>query len=58
MKRRQFADFPVDETLLPNAESLLKLANSAVLKNLTCTADHIHINYLRNQVAEKARVKQ
>lgn len=58
MKIRQLDDFPVDDTLLPDAESLLKLANSAIQKNQTCTADHIHINYLRNKVAEKARDKQ
>lgn len=46
---------PVDQDLLPDAQSLLKLAEQAVRNGETCTAENISINYLRNQVAEKSK---
>jgi tRNA threonylcarbamoyladenosine biosynthesis protein TsaB len=46
---------PVDETLLPDARSLLRLASQAVSQQLMVAAGDITINYLRNRVAEKAR---
>ena len=52
---REKASFPVEEGLLPDARSLLKLANKAINQNLSVDARHININYLRNQVAEKSR---
>ncbi len=45
----------VDEALLPDARSLLRLASQAVEQQLTVAAGDITINYLRNRVAEKAR---
>lgn len=45
----------VDGNLLPDARSLLKLAEQAVNQGHTCTAENISINYLRNQVAEKSK---
>ncbi len=48
------ANFPVDAELLPDARSLLKLATNAIDQNLGVDARRISINYLRNQVAEKA----
>jgi tRNA threonylcarbamoyladenosine biosynthesis protein TsaB len=52
---RESVSFPVDEGLLPDARSLLKLANKAIKQNLSVDATRISINYLRNQVAEKSR---
>ncbi len=52
---RESVSFPVDEGLLPDARSLLKLANKAIQQGLTVDARRISINYLRNQVAEKPR---
>jgi len=46
----------IDHELLPDARSLLKLAHRAVNENRSCEAGQISINYLRNRVAEKARV--
>jgi len=46
---------PLDEALLPDARSLLRLASQAVEQQLTVAAGDITINYLRNRVAEKAR---
>lgn len=46
---------PVDHDLLPDAQSLLKLAEQAVRNGETCAAENISINYLRNQVAEKSK---
>lgn len=51
---RPRASFPVDDSLLPNATALLKLASVAIERNLAVAADEININYLRNRVAEKA----
>ena len=48
-------DFPVDINLLPTARSLLKLAIIAMEQGLAVDARQVGINYLRNQVAEKAR---
>ena len=45
----------IDEKLLPDARSLLKLARRAVQLGRSCSASRIDINYLRNRVAEKAR---
>jgi len=52
---RESAAFPVDAGLLPDARSLLKLATKAINQGLSVEASQISINYLRNQVAEKAR---
>ena len=52
--RRQ-VDFPVDAALLPDARSMLLLARRAIEQGRQCSASQIHINYLRNRVAEKAR---
>jgi tRNA threonylcarbamoyladenosine biosynthesis protein TsaB len=51
---RTRASFPVDDSLLPNARALLKLATAAIEQNQGVDASHVSINYLRNQVAEKA----
>jgi hypothetical protein len=40
---------------LPDARSLLRLAERAGSRDLACGAGDIKINYLRNRVAEKAR---
>jgi tRNA threonylcarbamoyladenosine biosynthesis protein TsaB len=47
--------FPVDVGLLPDARSLLILARVVAQQNRGVAADQISINYLRNQVAEKAK---
>jgi len=46
---------PIDAQMLPDARSLLRLAERAIGLNLACGAGEIKINYLRNRVAEKAR---
>jgi len=51
---RTRVSFPVDDSLLPNAKALLKLATAAIEQNLGVDASQVSINYLRNQVAEKA----
>lgn len=51
---RNSVGFPVDAELLPDARSLLKLAMKAIDQKLGVDARRININYLRNQVAEKA----
>jgi len=51
---RTRVSFPVDDSLLPNARALLKLASAAIEQNLGVDASNVSINYLRNQVAEKA----
>ncbi len=48
-------DFSVDATILPDARSLLKLAHSAACLGQGVDAAAAGINYLRNQVAEKAK---
>jgi len=48
-------DFPLDINLLPDARSLLKLAKTGIERGLAVDARQVSINYLRNQVAEKAR---
>lgn len=45
----------LDEDLLPDAQSMLKLAKQAVEMDEYYPADKVSINYLRNQVAEKSR---
>jgi len=45
----------VDIELLPDARSLLKLAREVAKQDRGVAADRISINYLRNQVAEKAK---
>jgi tRNA threonylcarbamoyladenosine biosynthesis protein TsaB len=52
---RSVAAIPIDQTLLPDARSLLSLAKQAVDQQLAVAASDIRINYLRNRVAEKAR---
>ncbi|MCP4469844.1 MAG: tRNA (adenosine(37)-N6)-threonylcarbamoyltransferase complex dimerization subunit type 1 TsaB [Gammaproteobacteria bacterium] len=53
---RARVELPIYSELLPDARSLLKLAASAARRNLAVEASLVGINYLRNQVAEKARV--
>ena len=48
-------EFPIDDELLPDARSLLRLARQAARSGRGCSAENISINYLRNRVAEKAR---
>lgn len=50
-------EIAVDTELLPDARSLLKLADQAITDGRTVHPEAIQINYLRNQVAQKARVK-
>jgi len=52
---RERAGFPVDVDLLPAARALLKLAKTSIDQGLAVDARQVGINYLRNQVAEKAR---
>ncbi len=52
---KQRVNFPVEGDLLPDARSLLKLADRAIDQKLGVGAGQISINYLRNQVAEKPR---
>jgi tRNA threonylcarbamoyladenosine biosynthesis protein TsaB len=50
------AGFPVDSSLLPNARALISLAQNSINQNLVVDARQVRINYLRNRVAEKAKV--
>lgn len=52
---KAMTDIPVDPGLLPDAQSLLKLAQADAVNNRGVDASRVQINYLRNQVAEKAR---
>lgn len=52
---REQARQPIDAQLLPEARSMLRLAERDAALNLSCGAGEIRINYLRNRVAEKAR---
>jgi len=52
---RAGASFDVDAELLPDARSLLKLAQSAAQAKQGVNAGAVGINYLRNRVAEKAK---
>lgn len=52
---RARVEMPIDADLLPDARSLLPLAENAIEQGLACKAGEIRINYLRNRVAEKAR---
>ncbi len=52
---RMKTDISVNPNLLPDARSMFKLALAAVDTNAAVDAAEISINYLRNQVAEKAR---
>ena len=45
----------IDDSLLPDSRSLLKLAEQAVRQGNVCSTESIHINYLRNRVAEKSK---
>jgi tRNA threonylcarbamoyladenosine biosynthesis protein TsaB len=56
VEMRAGTSIAVDHELLPDARSLLKLAYRAVNEDRSCDASHISINYLRNRVAEKARI--
>ena len=47
----------VDDSLFPDAESLIKLTKKAVENQQFMPADQITINYLRNKVAEKSAKK-
>ncbi len=47
----------VDDSLLPDAVSLIKLVKQAISNQQTVSADQIDINYLRNKVAEKSAKK-
>lgn len=49
------ADIKIDSELLPDARSLLKLAQQAVVEHRIVSAESTSINYLRNKVAEKPR---
>ena len=51
----QVADIKIDAELLPDARSMLKLAQQAVNAGQVVAAEQSSINYLRNQVAEKPR---
>ncbi len=46
----------VDEDLLPDAGSLLKLAEKKIAARQLVSAETITINYLRNKVAEKSAI--
>jgi len=48
-------DIRIDSSLLPDARSLLKLAQQDVIESRTVNAESTSINYLRNRVAEKSR---
>ena len=52
---RARVDFPVEANLLPAARSLLKLARQDIEQGMVVDARQVSINYLRNQVAEKAQ---
>ena len=52
---RMKTDILVNPELFPDARSMFKLALAAVNANAGVDASEISINYLRNQVAEKAR---
>jgi tRNA threonylcarbamoyladenosine biosynthesis protein TsaB len=52
---RERVGFPVDVDLLPTAGALLKLAKISIDQGLAVDARQVGINYLRNQVAKKAR---
>ena len=45
----------IDADILPDAASLVKLAQQAVVEKRFVSAENTSINYLRNQVAEKSR---
>ncbi len=45
----------IDTEMLPNAQSLLKLAEHAVLNDQVYDAEEISINYIRNRIAEKSK---
>ncbi len=51
---RESAEFPVEFSLLPGAGSLARLAAAAAAAGGAIEASRISINYLRNQVADKA----
>ena len=46
-------DIVIDTELLPDAKSLLKLSQLAIIENRVIKPEDIQINYLRNQVADK-----
>ena len=47
----------IDDSLLPDAEAVLKLARQKIQNQQVTSAAQLDINYLRNQVAEKPRQK-
>ena len=51
---RESVGFPVAVNLLPDARALLRLAKSDLDQGHTVDARQVSINYLRNQVADKA----
>lgn len=56
--RQKFLDgqnIILDSELLPDSNSLLKLAKSSIDKRYVVSADNVSINYLRNRVAEKSK---
>jgi tRNA threonylcarbamoyladenosine biosynthesis protein TsaB len=48
-------DTKIDSDLLPDARSMLRLVQQAVVENRMVSAENTSINYLRNRVAEKSR---
>mgnify|MGYP003648608349 CR=1 FL=1 len=55
LRSRAPAEMLLDVDLLPDAASLLKLASRALAEGKAVAAGNISINYLRNQVALKAK---
>ncbi|MDH3221550.1 MAG: tRNA (adenosine(37)-N6)-threonylcarbamoyltransferase complex dimerization subunit type 1 TsaB [Gammaproteobacteria bacterium] len=53
---RDRVGFEIDAGLLPDARALLKLAESSARLGLGVAAGAVGINYLRNRVAEKAKL--
>ena len=48
---------PVNESIYPTAHALVRLARYSVLSNSSVSAEYAPINYIRNNVAEKKKVK-
>ncbi len=48
-------DIVIDAALLPDAKSLLKLAQQEICEDRAVKPENIQINYLRNRVADKPR---
>jgi tRNA threonylcarbamoyladenosine biosynthesis protein TsaB len=45
----------IDSALFPDSTALLKLARQAIYNGAVVSADHVSINYLRNNVAQKSK---